>query len=253
MSNIITIAKNTFKETIRDKILYGILAFALLFLLSTIFLGSISLGEDIKVIKDFGLSGIYIFSLIITIFLGTSLIYKELEKRTIYTILSKPVSIFEFITGKFLGLWASVILNVTLMTAIHLFIVYVKGGGFDFLSIISIAIMLFELAIFIALTILFSTITTPLAGALYAIIILYIGHSLDLLRRYALKSESFMKYLTQITYYTFPNLEKFNIRNSVVHDIKPDSGQIIYPIVYSILFSSIILWAAILSLKKQDL
>lgn len=254
MKNIISITKNTFKETIRDKILYGILAFALLFLLSTVFLGSISLGEDIKIIKDFGLAGIYVFSLIITIFLGTSLIYKEIEKRTLYVILSKPVSIQEVIVGKFLGLWLSILLNVSLMSIIYLIIVRIKGGGFDLLSLISILIMVFELAIFIALTIFFSSLTTPLAGTIYSIIIVYIGHSLEMLKKYAEKYGSdISQFFGNAIYYILPNLEKFNFRNSVVHDVQPRTGEIIYPIIYSALYCIVLLWLAVITLKKRDL
>jgi ABC-type transport system involved in multi-copper enzyme maturation permease subunit len=252
MNNILVIAKNTFKETIRDKILYGILAFALLFLLSTVFFGSISLGEDIKVVKDFGLAGIYIFSIIITIFLGTSLIYKEIEKRTLYVILSKPVSVSQFLLGKFLGLFMAVLLNLALMTVVHLLVVYFKGGGFDYLSLWAILLQIFEIALFIAVTILFSTISTPLAGAIYSIILLYIGHSLSTLQKYAEKSGAAVRYLTDFIYYLFPNLEKFNIRNNVVHGVTPTGADIIYPILYSVMFAAILLWLATLSLKNQE-
>ena len=233
--------------------MYGILAFALLFLLSTIFFGSISLGEDIKVIKDFGLAGIYIFSLIITIFLGTSLIYKELEKRTLYIILSKPVSPLQFILGKFFGLWCSIIINVALMTIVHLVVVYIKGGGFDLISLWSILLLMFELAIFIALTILFSTITAPLAGAIYSLIVLYMGHSMNMVRHYGEQASKTTQYFTKVIYYILPNLEKFNIRNNVVHNVSPTSSEIIYPIVYGVLYSVVIIWLATLALKKQDL
>jgi ABC-type transport system involved in multi-copper enzyme maturation permease subunit len=253
MSIIITIAKNTFKETIRDRILYGIFAFALLFLISTVLFGSISLGEDIKVIRDFGLAGIYIFSIIITIFLGTSLIYKEIEKRTLYIIFSKPVSVTQFILGKFIGLMAGIKSTVILMTVTYLIIVYFKGGGIDWLALWSTLLLLFELAIFAALTILFSTFTTPLAGTIYAVIILYIGHSLGLVHKYGLKAGGILKYLSDMTYYLMPNLEKFNLRNSVVHGLVPNSGQIIYPIVYAIFYTAILLFLANISLKKQDL
>ncbi len=253
MKNILTIAKNTFKETIRDKILYGIFAFALLFLLSTIFFGSISLGEDVKVVKDFGLAGIYAFSIIITVFLGTSLIYKEIEKRTLYVILSKPVTIIQFLLGKFFGLFASVSLNILLMTIVHLAVVYFKGGGFDYLSLWSILLLIFEIALFISIAILFSTFSTPLAGAIYSIILLYIGHSLGLLLDYVKNSGALAKFFANVVYYILPNLEKFNIRNSVVHGIHPTGSDIIYPILYSSLYSIILLWLAATSLKKQEI
>lgn len=252
MNNILLISKNTFKETVKDKIFYGILAFALLFLLSTLLFGSISLGEDIKVIKDLGLAGIYIFSLIITIFLGSSLIDKEIEQGTLYVLLTKPTSKSQFIIGKFFGLWTSIILNIVLMTIFYLIIVFIKGGGFDAIALWSILLLIFELSILISLAIIFSTITTPLASTIYSILILYIGHSLGLIKKYSDKSNFVGKYLGDFTYYLFPNLEKFNIRNSVVHGITPNSSEVIYPIIYSILFSAVLLWLATIALKKQD-
>lgn len=253
MNNIIVIAKNTFRETIRDRILYGILAFAFLFLASTILLGSISLGEDVKIVKDLGLAGIYIFSIIISVFLGTSLVYKELEKRTIYVLISKPVSITHFVIGKFLGLWLALILNIGLMSIAYLAIVLLKGGGIDWLSLISIFLLVFEIAIFIALSILFSSFTSPLAGALYSIIFIYIGHSLEMLKKYTEKSGGLAQYASNAAYYILPNLEKFNIRNSVVHGIAPSLNQTIYPILYAAIFVIIFLWLATLCLKRQEL
>jgi ABC-type transport system involved in multi-copper enzyme maturation permease subunit len=253
MKNIINIARNAFKETIRDKILYGILGFALLFLVSTLFFGSISLGEDTKVIKDLGLAGIYIFSIIIAVFLGSQLIYKELEKRTIYIILSKPVSTLQFILGKYLGLLLSMLLNVAIMSIIYLGVIFYKGGGIDTVSLWSLLLLIFELSIFIAISILFSSFTAPLAGTLYAVIILYIGHSLEMVKKAAEKSGQLAKFAADIVYYVFPNLEKFNIRNMVVYNVEPTVSQILYPIIYSILYTTVLLWLANLLLKKRDL
>lgn len=247
------IAKNTFRETIRDRILYGILAFALLFLLATIFLGSISLGEDIKVIKNLGLAGIYIFSIIMTIFIGTSLIYKEIEKRTLYLIFSKPVSSGQFILGKFLGLMSSLKMIVLLMTLVYLVIVNIKGGGFDYLALYAIVLLFFELAVFISLTILFSTFTSPLAGTIYSIIILYIGHSLSLLRQAVVNAGAFQKTLVNIIYYLLPNLEKFNLKNSLVYGNTPNPEQIVYPIIYSIFYTIILLYLANLAIRKREI
>lgn len=254
MNNIFVIAKNTFKETIRDKILYGIFGFAILFLISTVFISSLSLGEDIKVVRDFGLAGIYVFTIIITIFLGTPMIHKELERKTIYVILSKPVSTLQFLLGKALGLFLGVILNLSFMTALYLAIVALKGGGFDSISLFSILLLVFEVILFIALAMFFSAFTTPLAGTIYSAIILYTGHSLSLLTTAANKSDNtFERAVAYIAYYLFPNLEKFNIRNSVIYGILPSSGQIIFPIIYSVCFSIVLFWLANLVLKQQEL
>jgi len=253
MNNITTIAKNTFKETIRDRILYAILAFAILFIASTVVFGSLSLGEDIKVIKDFGLAGIYIFSIIITIFLGVSLIYKEIEKNTLYLILSKPISKSQLIIGKYFGLLLSVTLTTLLMTAVYLIVVATKGGGFDAGSLLAVLLNLFEISIFISISILFSTLFTPLLGTIFSIIILYVGHSLDTLLRFADKSESISGYLVYPVYYLLPNLEKFNIRNLVVHGDMVSTPEYLLTILYAIIYSIILLSIAKISLEKEEL
>ena len=253
MKNIITIAQNTFKETIRDRILYVILGFSALFILSTIFFGSISLGEDIKVIKDFGLAGIYLFSLLVTIFIGASLIYKEIEKRTLYVVLSKPVSHFQFILGKYIGLYLSVFVSMILMAVVYIIVVAAKGGGFDTPALLAILLQFLEIAIFVALMILFSTFSTPIASTVYAILILYIGHSLDLILKYAQKHENFSIYFVKAIYYILPNLEKFNARDLVVHHIYPSGTSVGYSFLYAAIYSSLLLLLAVLALQHEDL
>lgn len=253
MKTIIVITKNTFKEAVRDKILYGILGFAVLFLLSTVLFGSISLGQDIKVIKDFGLAGIYLFSIIITIFLGTALIYKEIEKRTLYIIFSKPVSTSQFLIGKFLGLFASIKLTVLLMTIVYLVIIFFKGGGIDWISLWSTLFLLLEIGIFLALSILFSTFTSPLAGTIYSVLLLYIGHSINLVFKYGQKADGLAKYLASAGYYLLPNLEKFNLRNSVVYGVIPSPIEVGSAITYALFYILILLLLANLALKKQEL
>lgn len=253
MNQIITIAKNTFKECIRDRILYSIVGFALLFVVSTIFFGSVSLGEDIKIIRNFGLAGIYLFSIIITVFIGTSLINKEIEKRTIYITLARPISATSFILGKFLGLLFSMILIIAAMAAVYLSVVASKGGGFDNMGLIAIAMTIPEIAIFIALTLLFSTFSTPLAGTLYSIIVLYIGHTLNIALKHFAKSEGIGFYLFKGLYYLLPNLEKFNLRNLVVYDLSPSWQSILWSIIYGIFYTSVILILASWKLKNEEM
>ena len=112
LHTLFVIARSTFIENVRDKVLYGILLFAFLFTTFTLFLGSISLGENTYVIRSLGLAGIYLFGLLITIFLATALVFKEIEHKTLYFILSKSVSRWQVVVGKFGGLWASVAASV---------------------------------------------------------------------------------------------------------------------------------------------
>lgn len=155
MKNIFVIAQNTFRAAIRDKILHGIAVFAFLFILFTVFLGSISLGEDLMVIRSIGLAGIYLFGMVIAVFLASSLISLEIERRTLYLILSKPVSSLELVLGKFAGLFAALALITLSMAAVYLAVVGYKGGGFDAASLLAIVLQIFEAGLFVALVMLF--------------------------------------------------------------------------------------------------
>lgn len=253
MRQIKTIALNTFKECIRDRILYSILGFAILFILSTIFFGSISLGEDLKVIRDFGLAGIYIFSIIITIFIGTTLVYKEIEERTLYITLSKPISRAQFIIGKFIGLLASIKMVLLLMATVYLIVVAIRGGGFDWRGLVAIIMTLPEIAIFIALSILFSTFSSPLASTIYAVLALFIGHSLDMVLKYFQKYPSAGLYIFKGLYYLLPNLDKFNLRNIVIHSGALSWTSILWSLLYGIIYTALLLILSTWSLRKQEL
>lgn len=252
MGKIIVIAKNTFKETIRDRILYGILIFSLLFLLSTVIWGSLSLGEDVRIMKSFGLAGIYLFGMIITIFLGASVLYKETERGTIYFLISKPVKSFHIIVGKFLGLLSSIIVSLVFMAGVYLVVVGYNGGGFDYLVLEAIFLQVGETAVFISLLILLSTFSAPLASTIYAVLILYIGHLLPLLSDYASKISGVQKYFVLLAYYLLPNLEKFNIRNLVIYQATITASEIILPVVYAILYSLLALYAADILFRKKE-
>ena len=127
MKTILAIAQNTFRQAIRDKILYGIFIFALLFICSMAIISSLAIEENIFIMRSLGLAGIYFFGLIVTIFLGSSLIYDEVDQRTTYMLLAKPVTRGNLILGKFLGLMASTGLTTILMTVAYIAIVFFNG------------------------------------------------------------------------------------------------------------------------------
>lgn len=248
-----TVAKNTFKESIRDRVLYVVAAFAFLFITFTLFLGSISLGENVHVVRSLGLAGIYLFGLFITIFLGTALVYKELERKTLYFILSKPITRGELLVGKFVGLWASVALSVAGMLLVYLGVVYTAGKLFDTLAIAAVLLQLFEVALVIALSLFFSTYARPLAGAVYALLVVYIGHSLGLLVAVAAKSGGFSWYVAQALYYLLPNMEKFNIRDAVLYGTAPSALGVLLVLLYTTVYTAVLLYAATALLKKREL
>lgn len=253
MKNIFVIAKNTFRAAIRDRILHGILVFSFLFILFTVFLGSISLGEDLIVIRSIGLAGMYLFGIVITIFLASSLISLEIERRTLYLILSKPVSTLELIVGKFIGLFAAIVLITLSMAAVYLGVVWYKGGGFDLGALEAVVLQLFETGLFIAVVTLFSTSATPFAAAIYGILVLYIGHSLSTLLQYAHYRGAVLKTAATAIYYLVPNLEKFNVRNVIVHHIPVSTGMVVLAGLYAALYAAVLLYLAKNLLAKKDL
>lgn len=253
MRNILAIAQNTFRESIRDRILYVIFVFAVLMLVASLLAGSISLDQDVKVIKDFGLASIFLFSTLMAVFIGTNLVYKEIDKRTIFLILSKPIKRSEFIVGKFAGLALTMLAIIAIMTIFFLALVRIKTGGWDPLLLEAIALNYIELLIIIALTITFSAFTAPLSSAVYAVLVFLIGHSMSTIWHIAISSSNvFLKYTLEGVYYIFPNLEKFNVRNTVSYGIGLSGEQALWSIGYALIYVVFLLFMAVVILRRQE-
>lgn len=252
MKKALVIAKNTFKETIRDKIFYGILGFAILFILLSLFLSKLSLGEVVE-IKSFGLAGIYVFGLITTIFLGASIISKEIEKRSLYLVLSKPVSRFEVLLGKFIGLLSAVVLTTVLMAFVYIAVVFYGNGGFDYLGLLSIFFQILEMSIFVSLLTMLSSVLSPLSATICSVMVLFVGHLLKTALDNAARIGGLTYKAISLVYYLLPNLEKFNIRNLVVHNVSVSPGLVFLAIVYAVVYSTALLYIAKLIFERREL
>lgn len=253
MKIILAIAKNTFRQAVRDKILYGIVIFALLFIGSVAIISSLALEENVFIMRNLGLAGIYFFGLIVTIFLGASLIYDEVDQRTTYMLLAKPVTRGNIVIGKFLGLLASIGLTTILMTVAYMAIIFFNGGGIDFQALAVIGLQLIEMALLITILILFSTITTPLASTIYTILIVYIGHSLGLIYSYAMKANYFTKITLLAVYYVAPNLEKFNNRNLITHNLPISIRELALSSIYALGYIILIIYITKIAFNRRDL
>jgi ABC-type transport system involved in multi-copper enzyme maturation permease subunit len=226
MSRIWTIARNTFRENIRDKVLYNLILFALVMILSSIGLGQLTLGNEDKVILDLGLASISLFGVLIAIFIGIGLVYKELEKRTVYVLLAKPVHRYELILGKYAGLLITLFVNLVIMTAGLEIILLCHGGigAVGHLNILPAACLIFlSLALVTALALLFSTFSTPALSALFTFFLWVIGHfgsDLEGFGEYA-KSAA-VKWVCRAVYYVIPNFSNFQIIDS--GNILPDTS-----------------------------
>jgi ABC-type transport system involved in multi-copper enzyme maturation permease subunit len=218
MQRILAIARNTFRETVRDKILYNLILFALIMIVSSLALGQLTLGNEDKVILDLGLSSISIFGMLIAIFIGIGLVYKELEKRTVYALLAKPVHRYELILGKYLGLLFTLLVNLAIMTVgLELAMLYTgRIGVGGYLRVLPAAYLIFlSLALITALALLFSTFSTPALSALFTFFLWIIGHfSNDLLRFAEYTKSDPVKWLCQFLYYVIPNFSNFSMIDS---------------------------------------
>jgi ABC-type transport system involved in multi-copper enzyme maturation permease subunit len=184
------IALNTFRETVRDRVLYAIVVFALLATMAGLIFGQLSADQDLRVLEDLGLAVISIFGGIIAVFLGTSLVFKEIDRRTIYLIVTKPINRWEFVTGKFLGLSLCVAVTNFAMGLFFFGIIYMATGNLDsalpLLS--SVSLIYLELVLVIAMATFFSTFCTPLMSMIFTTGLWTVGHlsfSFELLKELA--------------------------------------------------------------------
>ena len=249
MQRILAIARNTFRETVRDKILYNLILFALIMILSSLALGQLTLGNETKVILDLGLASISIFGTLIAIFIGIGLVYKELEKRTVYTLLAKPVHRHELILGKYLGLLFTLFANLAIMTVgLDLALLYTGGSGWDsFLRVVT------------ALAILFSTFSTPALSALFTLFLWIIGHFGNALLGFGeLVKSAFVKWLCRTLYYAIPNFSNFKIMDSrsilqsAGHFMPVDVSAILSAAFYCVLYTALVLSLSIAIFMRRD-
>jgi ABC-type transport system involved in multi-copper enzyme maturation permease subunit len=218
MSRVSAIALNTFREAIRNKILYVLLLFAAGLILFTLVLGQMSLSEEARVTRDVGLGGIALISILISIFVGVSLVYKELDRKTVFVLIPKPLHRWEFILGKFLGMAATVAVMMAIMSAL-LFGVLALQDGLDNPAALARAIVLLyaQVVVMTAVAILFSSFSTPLLSGAFTLGIFAIGRSSDLLRELIERvGSSGLRALLSGALRLFPDLHLFYVSGSML-------------------------------------
>src|SRR5947207_4601380 len=222
---VAAIARNAFREAVRDRVLYNLVVFVLLLIGGAIFLGELSAGQEAKIIVDLGLSAILLFGVFIAIFVGVGLVYKEIERRTLYAILSKPIGRGEFLLGKYLGLCLTLLVNVAIMGAgLSLALLYVKRGWNPLVVRIWPAIFLIyvELAILTGVAMLFSAFSSPALSALLTFFVFVIGHfSADLKSLANSTGGSAARWLFAALYYLLPNLGNLSFITPAAHGQLP--------------------------------
>lgn len=253
---IAAIARNAFREAIRDRVLYNLVVFVLLLTAGAIFLGELSGGQERKIIVDLGLSAMLLFGVFIGIFVGVGLVYKEIERRTVYTIFAKPVRRGEFLLGKYLGLCLTLLLNVVVMGAgVSLALIYVSRGWDPLVVRIWPAVLLIyvELIILTSVALLFSSFSSPALSALLTFLIFIIGHfSADLKILAASVRGAGARWLFGALYYLLPNLANYSFITQAAHGQTPDPRALAVALVYGIIYITVILAAATLIFSQRN-
>ncbi|PYS88572.1 MAG: ABC transporter permease [Acidobacteria bacterium] len=253
---ILTIARNAFREAVRDRVLYNLVLFVLLLTASAIFLGELSAAQEAKIIVDLGLSAMLLFGTFIAIFVGTGLVYKEIERRTLYAILAKPVGRGEFLLGKYLGLCLTLAVNVSVMgVGISLALLFVKRG-YDPLALRiwpAVALIYIELMIVVAVALLFSSFSTPALAALLTFAVFVIGHfSADLKTLAAATGTTAARIFFGLLFYLLPNLSHYTKLTDAGHGLMPAPSAFIVALAYALIYIAVLLAAATFIFNRRN-
>jgi ABC-type transport system involved in multi-copper enzyme maturation permease subunit len=255
ISRLTAITLNTFREAVRDRVLYNLILFVLLLVASAPLFGQISIGMERLILVNVGLSSISLFGVIIAIFIGIGLVSKEIEKKTLYTILSRPVRRWEFIVGKYLGLIMTLVVNTALMTAGFYIALMVTNGlhKADSLLLVAIYFTVLQFLIVTALTVLFSTFSSPIFSAIFAFALFVIGTFAEDLKNFAAISKGAAKLLATAAAYLMPNFASLNIIAQAAHDQGVGGRLILFNTLYAILYSASAVVAAVLIFERRNL
>jgi Cu-processing system permease protein len=254
LNRIVSIAKNTFREAVRDRVLYNLVLFVLLIVACAILLGDLTDGHEARTIVNIGLNAMLFFGAFIAIFVGVGLVSKEIEKRTVFAIFAKPVGRGEFIVGKYLGLCLTLAVNVAAMgTGVTLALLYVSGRHLVGSIWLTIVLIFFELTILTAVAILFSSFSSPALSALLTFAIFVIGHFSSSLRDLATNlGSATASVVFDVIYYLLPNLSHFTFVTNAAHGDVPPVKMLAASIGYALVYNAILIAATILVFSRRN-
>ncbi len=250
------VAFNTFREAVRDRVLYNLVAFAVLLSGAAILVGEISIDIERLVVVNLGLTAVSLFGVVIAIFMGIGLVSKEIEKRTLYTVLARPVRRWEFVVGKFLGLTGTLVVNTFFMAiGVFLALLYVahKFDKADIAVLVALYFIVLEFLIVCALALLFSSFSTPLMSAVFTFALFVIGSLAEDLRGFARITHGLAGAIATGVAYLVPNFSALNIINQAAHGDAVPGRFILYNTAYALLYSAMVISGAVLIFQRRNL
>jgi Cu-processing system permease protein len=261
-----SIAVHVFRESVRDRVPYTLLIFAVLLIAASYLLGQLTAGQDVKIIKDLGLAAISLFGVFIAIFIGIGLVSKEVERRSVYSLLAKPVSRPQFITGKYAGLALTLAVYVAVMTAaLYLLLAWMTwqtpagvqsvwdAPGVDPAMLRAIFLIFVELALVTAIALFFSTFSTPMLSAALTLGFWIAGRFNEDLRNFdAVVDSAAAAWLARGLYHVLPDFSAFDVKLEVVHGLAVPAGYLAITAAYGVVYIAALVLGATLIFARRD-
>jgi Cu-processing system permease protein len=250
---ILIIARNTFREVIRDRILYGLIVFALMLLFLSLALGQLTFDENLRLSANFGFTGIHIATIVLSAFVGSSLVSKEIDKQTILTLLARPISRAQFILGKALGLMSVLLVIASGLAVILSGFLLFLNFGFTVEYLVAVAGILFEAAVILSLALFFGSFSRPMMTVIFTAAVFMLGHWVDSLDFFIKKSDSAsFKFIGTAIEYIVPNLERFNWRAAPVYGTTIPGSEILGATLTMLGWVILLVSATVLIFRRRD-
>jgi len=252
LNRLAAVAANTFRETVRERVLYNLVFFAILMTLAGLVLRQLSIRQDEKVLKDIGLAAMDLFGTLIAIFIGVGLVSKEIERRSLYPLLVKPLSRGEFFLGKFAGLAFTLLVNLAVMTVGLYATLLATGWGADPLLLAAVYPIFLGLLLVVALAMLFSTLTSSTLASVFTVGVVIAGRFSDVVRNMREVMPGTPGWLSGILYAVIPNFRNFDFKDRVTYGDPVPPDVLIWVTVYAAAYVVIILGLGLASFRSRD-
>lgn len=265
--SVLTVALNVFRESVRDRVFYNLLLFAVVLVGASFLVGQMTAGQDLKIIKDLGLAATSLFGLFIAVFVGITLVWKEVERRSIYSLLAKPVRRYELVLGKYLGLAFTLFVNVAVMAVVLYVLLFFmdrstpdatraawEAPALDPAMLTAFLLLYAQLLVITAVALFFSTFASPMLAAALTFGLYVIGHfNADLRHFDAFISSPPLVLVLRALYYLLPNLAPFDVKAQVVHGQSIAAGYVAMTLAYAVVYVAALLVSASVIFSRRDL
>ena len=253
LNRVLAVASNTFRETVRERVLYNLVFFAIIMTLSGLLLGQLSIRQDEKIIKDVGLAAMDLFGTLIAIFVGVGLVSKEIDKRSLFPLLAKPVSRDEFLLGKFAGLAFTLLVNVAVMAAGLYLTLLATHRRADPSLLKAVYGILLGLALTVALALLFSVFTSAALASVCTVSVVVAGRFSDVVQNMREVAPGAPQWLIQGLYYAVPNFRNFDLKDRVVYGDPVTRGDLVWITAYAAVYMAAVLGVAMAAFRSREL